>query len=456
MWVTPMERRDRSNKVSPKETPAGLGTGKAVPLPLMRLKFSAKENTDRRYVNLMCQLKVPLLSRAYHALDARKAVGPDGMTKACYGKDLEANLMDLETRLHRGSYRPQPARQVLIPKADGKTRPLAISNLEDKIVQRAIAYVMEALYEPLFIDTSLGFRPKKGCHQAMRRVYRLLKDGHRPQVVDVDIEKFFDSMNHERMMEFLQKRISDPRFLRLMNKLLRAGIMIDGREIGNEIGSPQGSIVSPFLANIFLHYVLDLWFKEHFAGYHQQMVRYADDVVFCFHDQDEAEGFLPKLKERLQAYQLTVNESKTKIVNFGNKAHNVFHFLGFTFYWGKTREGKTLLKLKTQTEKLRAKILAFKEWIKGARAKHRTGVLWKKAAEKIRGHYAYYGVTFNSRLTLFYKICVQLLFKWLNRRSQKRSYSWEGFLTRLKAHPLPKPWGYSLLSLNQGVFSYVI
>ncbi len=451
-----MERRDRHNKVSPKEASSRLGAGKTMPLPLMRLKFSAKENRDRRYDSLMCQLKVDLLRRAYHELDERKAVGTDGMTKACYGRDLEANLKDLETRLHRGSYRPQAARQVLIPKANGKMRPLAISNFEDKIVQRAVAYIVEALYEPLFTDVSLGFRPKRGCHQAIRRVYHLLKDGHRPHVVDVDIEKFFNSMDHERMMEFLGKRISDPRFLRLMAKLLRSGILVDGKAQENEVGSPQGSIVSPLLANIFLHYVLDLWFKEHFGGYHQQMVRYADDVVFCFHDQDKAESFLPQLKERFQTYQLSVNEAKTKIVNFGNKAHNVFNFLGFTFYWGRTREGKTLLKLKTQTEKLRAKILAFKEWIKEVRAKYRTQALWKKASEKIKGHYAYFGVTFNSRLTLFYKICIQLLFKWLNRRSQKRSYSWAGFLEKLKHNPLPKPWGYSLLSLDQGVFSYVI
>lgn len=451
-----MERRDRHNKVSPKKASTELRVGKAMSLSLMRLKYSAKENTERKYDSLMCQLKVPLLRRAYHELDEKKAVGTDGITKACYGKDLEVNLESLQDRLHKGSYRPSPARQVLIPKSNGKMRPLAISNFEDKIIQRAVAYIVEALYEPLFIDTSLGFRPKRGCQQAIRRVYHLLKEGHRPHVVDVDIEKFFDSMDHERMMEFLQIRISDPRFLRLMNKLLRAGIMIDGRESENEVGSPQGSIVSPLLANIFLHYVLDVWFKENFGGYHQQMVRYADDVIFCFHDQDKAESFLPQLKERFQAYPLSVNEAKTKIVNFGNKTHKVFSFLGFTFYWGKDREGRILLKLKTQTEKLRAKILAFKEWIKEARAKYRTGVLWKKAAEKIRGHYAYYGVTFNSRLTLFYKICVQLLFKWLNRRSQKKSYSWEGFLTRLKAHPLPKPWGYSLLSLDQGVLSYVI
>lgn len=404
----------------------------------------------------MCQLKVDLLRRAYRELDERKAVGTDGITKACYGRDLEANLERLQDQLHKGSYRPQPARQVFIPKANGKMRPLAISNLEDKIVQRAVAFIVEALYEPLFTDSSLGFRPKRGCHQAIRRVYHLLKDGRRPHVVDVDIEKFFDSMNHERMMEFLEKRISDPRFLRLMAKLLRAGILVDGEAQENEAGSPQGSIVSPLLANIFLHYTLDLWFKEHFGGYRQQMVRYADDVVCCFHDQDKAESFLPQLRERLQAFQLSVNESKTKIVNFENKTHNVFHFLGFTFYWGKDRKGATLLKLKTQTERLRAKILSFKEWVKEARAKYRTQGLWRKASEKIRGHYAYFGVTFNSRLTLFYKICVQLLFKWLNRRSQKRSYSWEGFQTRLRQHPLPKPWGYSLLSLDQGVFSYGI
>ena len=155
---------------------------------MMRLKFSAKENTSMRYDNLMCQLKVDLLRRAYHELDARKARGIDGITKSRYGENLEVNLKDLETRLHRGSYHPQPARQVLIPKSDGKMRPLAISNFEDKIAQRAVAYILEALYEPLFVDVSLGFRPKRGCHQAIRRVYRLLKDGHRPTVVDVDIE----------------------------------------------------------------------------------------------------------------------------------------------------------------------------------------------------------------------------------------------------------------------------
>lgn len=451
-----MEPRDRQGSLPNNPTHHGLRADKAVPPGMMRLKLAAKDDKTLRFNNLMCHLKVDNLRSAYHSLDPKKARGSDGMTKARYGEGLEDNLKELVTKLHRGSYRPSPARQILIPKGNGQTRPIAVSNLEDKIIQKAVADILGALYEPLFLHNSLGFRPRKGCHSAIRRAYHLLKEGQRSSVVDVDIEKFFNSMNHEKLMGFLQQRITDPRFLRLIAKMLRMGILVKGKSVANEIGSPQGSIVSPILANIYLHYVLDTWFQNRFASYHQQMVRYADDAIFCFQDHSEARGFLASLKGRLEENHLRLNDTKTKIVNFKPDCHQVFHFLSFTFYWGRDRKGKTLLKLKTQAEKLRAKIHEFKLWIKENRNRYRLRVLWNKAAEKLRGHYAYYGVTFNSKVNAFYHFSTKLLFKWLNRRSQKKSMDWQKFSRRLQHHPLPKPWGYQLLKLNQGVFAYAV
>jgi group II intron reverse transcriptase/maturase len=331
-----------------------------------------------------------------------------------------------------------------------------VSNFEDKIVQKAVADILEALYEPLFLHYSLGFRPRQGCHSAIRRSYHLLKEGRRSHVVDVDIEKFFNSMNHGRLMEFLQQRISDPRFLRLIAKLLRVGILVEGQTVDNKVGSPQGSIVSPILANIYLHHVLDTWFQKRFASHCRQMVRYADDAIFCFQKESEAKAFLESLRGRMEENHLRLNETKTKMVNFEPDQHQVFHLLGFTFYWAKDRKKNILLKVKTQAERLRAKIHEFKLWIKQNRSRYRTRVLWKKAAEKLRGHYAYYGITFNSKVNFFYQASLKLLFKWLNRRSQKKSMDWPKFSRKLQHHPLPKPWSYKLAKLDQGVFSYAI
>ena len=451
-----MERRDRQERTSMKPPPTRPRAGTPVPLGIMRLKLAAKSDVTKRFENLMCHLKVENLRSAYLSLDPRKAKGSDGITKARYGENLEANLMDLETRLHSGSYHPRPARQILIPKGNDKFRPIAVSNFEDKIIQKAMADILGALYEPLFLHISLGFRPRQGCHSAIRKSYHLLKEGQRSYVVDVDLEKFFNSIDHDKLMQCIQRRISDPRFLRLLTKLLRVGILDQGVVVKNELGSPQGSIVSPILANIYLHYVLDLWFQKRFAKHDQQMVRYADDAIFCFQTQAKAKDFLSSLKGRLEEYKLKLNEDKTRIVNFRQQDHQVFNFLSFTFYWGRDRKGKTLLKLKTQAEKLRASIHEFKLWIKQNRSRYRTQVLWKKTAEKLRGHYAYYGVVFNSKVTSFYYFSTKLLFKWLNRRSQKKSMDWPKFLRRLRHHPLPKPWGYQLAKLNQGVFHYAI
>lgn len=450
-----MERRGQRSKNLTRSASAGHRTGTAMPPAFVRLSLSAKSNTELKFNNLMCQLKEDGLRRAYQSLKS-KAAGTDGITKTRYGVELETNLTELVTKLHRGSYRPAPARRVLIPKGNGKTRPIAISNLEDKIVQRAVADILSVLYEPLFVDSSLGFRPHKGCHTAMRKLYHTLKDGQRSWVVDVDIEKFFDSMNHEKMMEFLQRRIVDPRFLRLIRKLLRNGVMENGKAEVNDIGTPQGSAVSPILANIYLHYAMDEWIQANAIDHSVEMIRYADDVVFCCKSRHIAEQCLELVKEKLQDSYLRVNTEKTRIVEFGRTSGKVIDFLGFTFYWGRDIKGRQLLKLKTQPEKLRNKIRDFKDWIKTSRNKFRLNVLWKQAAAKMLGHYAYYGVTYNRKVGFFYWVCIGLLFKWLNRRSQKISMSWEKFQRRLKLYPLPKPWACNLLDLKQGVFHYAV
>lgn len=421
-----------------------------------RLTHSAKSQPQLVFHNLMCQLKVGLLSRAFHSLDGHKAKGIDGMTKARYGKELEANLERLQDQLHKGSYHPLPARQVLIPKANGKMRPLAISSLEDKVTQKAVADILTALYEPLFVDASLGFRPKRGCHTALQRLYHWLKEGTRPYVVDVDIEKFFETVDHERMIQILQKRISDQRFLRIIRKLMKAGVMVNGEAVPNTTGTPQGSVVSPILANIYLHDILDQWFSTTYQNQYQKMVRYADDVIFCFKRKEDAEEFYQALEGRLGENGLKLNQEKSRIVSFQQKEHNVFHFLGMTFYWGKDRKRRIFLKLMTQSEKFRGSIRAFTEWIKTNRNRRRTKVLWEEAKAKIRGHYAYYGVSFNRRLASYYMLCGKILYKWLNRRSQKTSMSWDRFLKRLKRDPLPKPWGCDCLDITQGVFEYAI
>lgn len=424
---------------------------------LMRLKLLAREAPGMCFRTVFHIIDVELLEAAFHRLDERKAVGLDGVSKARYAGNLKANLTDLHGRIRRHAYKPLLARQVLIPKANGKTRPIAISSVEDKIVQMAVAMILDALYEPLFMDVSTGFRPKRGAHDAITKAYHLLRRDYRPYVVDCDIKSFFDSMNHERLMGFVGQRLSDKHLTRLIRRLLKMGVMTaDGETVMNQIGSPQGSVVSPVLANIYLHYVIDRWFKETHKKYEQQMVRYADDAVFCFRDAQAAQMFLESLKSRLKENDLELNEDKTRIVEFKKDEGNTFNFLGFTFYWGKNRERTRLLKTKTSAGKLRAAIAEFKLWIKANRNRYRLKELWKMAAEKLNGHYAYYGTTVNNKLGCYYFTCVKLLQKWLNRRSQKQSFSWPAFQDRLKQFPLPKPWGCKLVKLNQLVFDFAI
>lgn len=450
-----MERRSWRDKAGCKVTPNAHSSMTGVSQAFIWFTVKARQ-TDTVFNNLLHQIDVPMLALAFNSLGKSKAKGVDGITKTRYGENLESNLADLHARIHENRYRTKPARVIHIPKANGKLRPIAISTIEDKIVQRAVTMILETIYEPVFTDSSLGFRQKRGCHKAIHRVCHLLKDGHRPYVLDVDIEKFFNSMSHEKLMEFLKLKINDRRFLHLVGKLLRTMVREDGLDVVNEVGSPQGSIVSPILANIYLHYVLDEWFEANKANHHQRMVRYADDMMFCFRDESSAREFKRELQSRLELNGLKLNEAKTKIVQFGKGTRGAFNFLGFTFYWGKDKKHNDCLKVKTEADKLRSKVAEMKQWLKRIRSRLNLSNILNEMKLKLKGHYAYYGIETNSKTWVFYVLCKNLLFKWINRRSQKRSYSREGFECMLKQNPLPKPYPANKFSFTQDAFAFAI
>jgi group II intron reverse transcriptase/maturase len=382
------------------------------------------------------------LRQAFQELDGSKAPGIDRVTKEHYRKDLDSNVAALAKSIREGSYRPLPSRQVLIPKPQGGTRPLAVGSLQDKVVQTLAARILEAVFEPLFSPRSYGFRPRKTAHQAVGRLNESISLSQDTcTVVEMDIEKFFDSVNHETLMQNLQTRIVDPKFLRLIRTLLRADVLkVDGLTQATMLGTPQGSPVSPVLANIYLHYLLDAWFEENHAP-SGRMVRYADDAVFIFKNGKTAERFRTELMARLAEGDLKLNLDKSAIVPFSRRSpKGTIAFLGFELYWGRDAAKRRVLKLKTQPKRLGRSICSFTDWIKAYRNKWRLDDLWRLARSKIAGHYNYYGVRSNSaKLSHFYFACVGALFKWLNRRSQKHSFSWEQFERRLRLNPLPRP-----------------
>jgi RNA-directed DNA polymerase len=407
----------------------------------LRISLSAKDLT-KKFTNLFCHFTVANLREAFHALDGSKAVGIDGITKRDYAKKLDENLADLMNRLHKGTYRPLPKKGILIPKANGKQRPIAISSLEDKLVEWLLAKLLSSVYEPLFIRNSFGFRPKRSAHDAIKAVYCTLKDDKRPHVVEIDLARFFDTVSHRKLMRLVKRRITDPRMHGLIARFLHAGVLDqEGNLQVSDVGTPQGSIMSPVLANVFLHYALDHWFIENYASQGAIIVRYADDAVFIFEKEEEAKNFKTALKDRLEAFGLELNEDKSGIIHFGKRLGNVFHFLGFTLLWGKDRGTcKRVLKAQTEKKKLFKKIQDYQDWLKQNRSRLKLDDIWRITAAKLRGHYNYYGVTSNRpKMNHYYYSVVGLLFKWLNRRSQRKSFTWERFAKRLQYNPLPVP-----------------
>lgn len=406
----------------------------------MQIGLLAKRK-DAVINNLFRHLSIENLREAFHAIDGLKAVGIDQTTKDQYGNDIDVNLQKLVDRLHIGTYRPQVKRGVEIPKANGKTRLIAIGAFEDKLVEWVLNKILTELYEPLFIENSYGFRPKRGTHQAMKTIFDSLFNKKQNYVVDIDIKSFFDTVSHRKLIKMLEKRIQDNKLLGLVSRLLEVGVLVDGITTERQAGTPQGGIVSPILSNIYLHHVLDLWFEENYAKAGGVISRYADDVVLTFKTEEESKRFMTEVKGRFEHFNLELNEDKSKSIDFKPRSGNSFHFTGFTFYWGKDRSRQTRqLKVKTQKERLHKSINDINLWLKENRNKYKLDKIWDMIGSKLRGHFNYFGIDCNRpRLVHFYYAVTSLLFKWLNRRSQKKSFSPEKFKRRLLNNPLPFP-----------------
>ena len=389
------------------------------------------------FTNLMKHINIETLHEAFKALNGKKALGVDQVTKSEYGKNLDENLKQLNKRVANGSYRPLPKREVLIPKQNGKMRPIAIASFEDKLVDWCVGAILTEVYEPLFIRNSFGYRKNKSAHKAVEASYYSLEDGSRGHVVEVDFSNFFNTIPHKKLMRILEKRIADKRFLGLIYRLLTGEILKStGETIPGNVGTPQGGIASPILANIYLNEVVDQWFIQNYASYNKIIVRYADDAVFFFKDENEATKFIVDLNQRVTQYGISLNKEKTRTLTMGKKSRESFNFLGFTFYRGK-QGSRNILKIKTQKERLNKAIEEFYNWIKSTRNRMKLNELWKIAKAKITGHLNYYGYWMNSlKIHHFYSEAWKALFKWLNRRSQKRSYTVEGFKERIKNFPL--------------------
>lgn len=439
-------RRTNRSKLIPEPCTDGMFKGY---VGLERISSAIhKLGPEEKMTNLVHHINEFNLCQAFRRLDGAKACGIDQVTKQHYGKDLQANIGSLFDEIFRGGWRPKPARQVMIPKPQGGFRPLAIGCLEDKIFQTLLAKILEAVYEPIFSRHSYGFRNGKNAHQAIARLYQEVNRRSGSCIaVEMDIEKFFDTVNHDQLMKFIEKKIGDQKLLRLIRRCLRNSILTEGGLVEkHELGTPQGSPVSPVLANIYLHYVLDEWFSQHWFG-KGEMVRYADDAVFVFTDKATAEQFREALVERMREFGLRLNLDKSGIRCFDKRSKTGdLPFLGFAFYWGRNWGRQIYLKVKTHPKKLARAIQAFTDWIKEHRHRYRLEKLWSLAKAKIIGHYNYYGVTTNLRkLSHFYHACIGQLFKWLNRRSQKRSYTWESFQRRLMFNPIPAPTNGALI-----------
>jgi RNA-directed DNA polymerase len=409
---------------------------------LARFTQRARELRRERFTSLMGLLFDPEGLRAsFERQDGSKAPGVDGIRKEDYAEGLEERLADLSSRLRRLSYRPKPVRRVYISKGDGRYRPLGIPSFEDRIVQDRLSLILQAIWEPEFRECSYGFRPGRSAHDALRRIGEIITNEHTQWVVEADVKGFFDHVSHDHLMRFLEHRIADPRFLRILRRFLKAGVMEDGVVSASEEGTPQGGLVSPVLANIYLHYVLDLWFERRFGKSCRgkaYLVRFADDFLACFEDEEDSRRFQPELTERLAAFDLEVEPRKTSVLRFGSEAERecrrdglrrpaTFSFLGFTHFVSRSRRGHFVVGRKTEGKRFCKKLKLLNQRLRALRVEGGRAMM-AYVESHLRGHIQYYGVSGNTRrLRNYFFRCCRLLCKWLNRRSQRRSITWARF-----------------------------
>lgn len=412
---------------------------------IIRISNIAREH--QKVDTVMYALNEENLKKSAMRLSGNKAVGIDQVTKKEYIEKLDENINRLKKDMKTMTYKPKAVRRIYIPKAgSNKTRGLGIPAYEDKIVQDVMTQILNAIYEPMFKEFSFGFRPNRDCHQAIAYLGRVINREKVNYVVDMDIKGFFDNIDHEWLIKFIEYRIVDKTYIRYIRRFLKSGILEQGKILKSEKGTPQGGIISPVLGNIYLHFVLDNWFEKivekQTRGY-AGMVRYADDAVACFQYKEEAEKFLRGVKERLKIFGLELSEEKTKIIEFGRYAQEertkrgekkaeTFDFLGFTHYCSKDLKGKYKMKRKTSRKKLRNQIQEIKIWLK-RRMHCKVSETIKLLNVKLNGYYRYYGISDNTEgIRKYYQIVVKMLYKTLNRRSQRNKMNCREFYEKVQ------------------------
>jgi RNA-directed DNA polymerase len=455
--MPPKETRRAEGRGRPEGEPRGnvrvrTQSRIALTVNLTRVNEAARRNKSTRFTALLHHVDVGALERAFRRLKRSAAPGVDGETVAGYEQELAQNLERLHALVHSGRYLPQPVRRVYIPKADGGQRPLGVTALEDKIVQGAVAEVLSAIYEVDFLGFSYGFRPRRSPHDALAALHTAFMTQYVNWVLDADVRSFFDSVDHEWMLRMVAHRIADRRILRLIRGWLRAGVMEGQRWSETVQGTPQGSGISPLLANIFMHYALDLWvhqWRKRNARGRVIIVRYCDDFVMGFQYEADAREMLVQLKERLAKFKLTLHEQKTRLIEFGQLVSELrrkrgaercetFKFLGFTHYCAWSRDGRFVVMRRTDHKRLTRKLKELR--VEARRRMHTPIVLqYQWLCSVLRGHFAYFGLPSNfDRLNAFYRETCGLWYRALNRRSQRR-FPWECYLRLLERFPLPTP-----------------
>lgn len=421
---------------------------------LKQIATKAQQDNKLKFSALIHHINEENLAQCYRELKRNKACGIDKMTVETYGTDLKKNLKQLVTSLKTKQYQPQPVRRVYIPKP-GKVekRSLGIPAVEDKLVQLMLKKLLESIYEADFLDCSYGFRPGRSCHDAVNALDKSVMTKPINYIVEVDIKGFFDNVQHYWLHRCLEERIADPNLLGLVRRFLKSGVVEAGHYEPTKLGTPQGGVVSPLLANIYLHYVLDLWFEKKFkrqARGQVELIRYCDDYVVCCESQKDAQEFLESMKTRLAKFGLEISEAKTRVIQFGRKAWQLskrsgkkpesFDFLGFTHFHKASRKGYFIMGHKTSKENLRRKLKEMNLWLKLIRSLLPLKDWWPVLKAKLTGHYNYFGISGNYRCIAKYYIKVKLLvFKWINRRSQKKSMNFEIYQRYLGFNPLPEP-----------------